>query len=402
MAYPKTKIILCAAVAAACLASFAGPAQSQGLPPRIKLGVLQPFTGSGAQLGADAKITIEMTIRDINAAGGMGGRQVDIVYGDDATDPTRAVTEATRLIDQEKVHILSGPGVAAVALAVAPITTRAKILSTPYSGTKAINPTSYPYGFSPYYPSDAFMEALVDYTVDTLKAKNIGLMVDTGGQGQGAAEVAKQYIPKRGAKITDIEAADFQANDYTPQLLRLKSSNPDVVIQVTSYAVGVANFYKATDEMNWKIRIVGQNSSNFPDQVIKITGPDAYKSGRLIGLTTKAATYCPGDDVTKAPFVKWREELKAFSPNWQHVANPINPAYSDQLNLIKAAVDATKSVDGPTLAAWIEKNGDSVPGISGKISVQKGDHFMFHSDIFTFSSRPDVRNEQGLSVREGC
>jgi branched-chain amino acid transport system substrate-binding protein len=400
MVHRNKKIALGAAVAAALLASSL--TQAQGLPPRIKLGVLQPFTGSGAQLGAEAKIVLEMTIRDINAAGGMGGRPVDVVYGDDGTDPTRAVTEATRLIEQEKVNILSGPGVAAVALAVAPITTRNKILSTPYSGTKAINATSYPYGFSPYYPSDAFMEALVDFAVDTLKAKNIGVIVDTGGQGQAAADVAKVYIPKRGARITALEAADFQSNDYTPQVLRLKNSNPDVVIQVTSYPVGVANFYRTTEELNWKTKIVGQNSSNFPDQVIKITGADTYKAGRLIGLTTKAATYCPGDDVTKAPFVKWREELKAWTPNWARVANPINPAYTDQLNLIKAAVDATKSVDGPTLAAWIEKNGDSVPAITGKISVSKGDHFLFHSDIFAFSARPDVRNEQGLSVREGC
>lgn len=394
---------LACAMAATLFISAAGSAFAQGLPPRIRIGASQPLTGVGAENGQSAKTVLEMVVKEINAAGGMGGRQVDLLFGDDAADPTRAVTEAIRLIEKEQVRVLLGPGIAAVALATSPIVNKAKVVSFPFSGTKAINATSFPYGFAPYYPSDAFVEALVDYAVDKLKAKTVALMVDTGAQGKVSTDVAKEYAPKRGVRITSVEAADFDATDYTPQVLNLKRGNPDVVLQVTSYANGVGYFFKATEEQNWKVKIVGQNSSNFPDQVQKIAGADAFKGGRMIGLTPKALTICPGEDPTKSPFVQFREKVKAYSPsNWEKIVNPITPAYSDQLYLLKAAIDATKTLDAPTLAQWIEKNGSTVPAITGKISTEKGDHFMFHADIFAFTTRPDVKNAQGLAVREGC
>ena len=257
----KTRVIL-AALSAASLLSAVVPSASfaQALPARIKIGSSQPLSGAAAGSGQAAKMVQEMAVKEINAAGGMAGRQVDIVFGDDGADPTRAVTEAKRLIDQEKIHVLIGPGIAAVALATAPLVTPAKIMSFPMSGTTAINPTSFPYGFASFYPSDAFLEAMVDYAIDKLGAKSIAVMADTGGQGKAAAEQAKIYVPKRGAKLTGIEYADFESTDYTPQVLNLKRGNPDVVLQVTSLQVGGGYFYKATEEQNWPIR----TSARFP------------------------------------------------------------------------------------------------------------------------------------------
>ena len=379
------------------------PASAQTLPARIKIGSSQPLSGAGAGSGQAAKMVQEMAVKEVNANGGMGGRQVDIVFGDDGADPTRAVTEAKRLIDQEKVHILIGPGIAAVALATAPIVTPAKMLSFPMSGTPAINPTTFPYGFASFYPADAFLEAMVDYAVDKLGAKSIGVMADTGSQGKAAAEQAKTYVPKRGAKLTGIEYADFEATDYTPQVLNLKRGNPDVVLQVTSLQVGGGYFYKATEEQNWQIKIVSQVSSLFTADILKIAGPNAYSTRRMHGLTTKATTMCPGEDASKMPFAQLRDKIKAAYPNdFQKIPMALAPYYFDVVYTIKAAVDATKSVEGPKLAACLEQNGGSVKAVMGKLTMSKTDHFMYHSDVFAFTVRPDQVSAQGVATREGC
>ena len=400
----NTRVIL-AALSAASLLSATIPSTSfaQALPARIKIGSSQPLSGSGAGSGQAAKMVQEMAIKEVNANGGMGGRQVDIVFGDDGADPTRAVTEAKRLIDQEKVHVLIGPGIAAVALATAPLVTPAKMLSFPMSGTPAINPTTFPYGFASFYPADAFLEAMVDYAVDKLGAKSIAVMADTGGQGKAAAEQAKTYVPKRGAKLTGIEYADFESTDYTPQVLNLKRGNPDVVLQVTSLQVGGGYFYKATEEQNWQIKIVSQISSLFTADILKIAGPNSYTTRRMHGLTTKATTMCPGEDASKMPFAQLRDKIRAAYPNdFQKIPMALAPYYYDVIFATKAAVDATKSVEGPKLAAWLEQNGGTVKAVMGKLTMSKTDHFMYHSDVFAFTVRPDQVNAQGVATREGC
>jgi ABC-type branched-subunit amino acid transport system substrate-binding protein len=244
---------------------------------------------------------------------------------------------------------------------------------------------------------------MVDFAVDKLGAKNIAVIADTGAQGKAAAETARTYIPKRGAKIVAMESAEYDSTDYTPQVLNMKRANPDVVIQITSVGVGGGYFYKATEEQNWNVRIVSQISSLFPDDIKKIAGARSYEAKRMFGLTTKSTTMCPGEDASKLAFVQFRNRLKAYAPNdWQKMQMALAPNYADVLNLIKAAVDATKTVDGPTLVNWILKNSASVKGISGNLTPTKDSPFLYHADVFAFTLRPDQVDANGLSVREGC
>jgi branched-chain amino acid transport system substrate-binding protein len=402
MVMRKSFVGVSVVLAAGMAAWSAGRAQE--LPPRIKVGMSVALTGPGSAVGVTARIAAEMTVKEINAAGGIAGRPVDLALGDDAGDPTRASTEARRLIESEKVNVLIGPAIAAPALAAAPVVTAAKMMSFPFTGATSINSTSYPYGFGMFYPSDAFLEAMVDFAIDKLGAKNIGVMADTGAQGKAAAEQAKVYIPKRGAKLVDLETGDYDATDYTPQVLNLKRANPDVVIQVTSVGLGGGYFYKSVREQNWNIRIVSQISSLFPADIQKIAGSDAYTARRMYGLTTKSSTYCPGEDPSKLPYVQFIQKIKAYAPNdWQKVQMSLAPYYTDTLYLIKAAIEAKKTVDGPTLAAWVLENAPSVkPTVVGKLTPVKDSRFLYHADVFAFTVRPDQLNEQGVAVREGC
>jgi ABC-type branched-subunit amino acid transport system substrate-binding protein len=394
--------LLAAVAVGAAFASTSATAQN--LPPRIKIGLSVALTGAGAAVGVTARIAAEMTAKEINAAGGMGGRPIDIVLADDAGDPTRAASEARRLVDSEKVHVVIGPAIAAPALAAAPILTSAKIASFPFTGSTAVNSTSYPYGIGMFYPSDAFVQGMVDFAVDKLGAKSIAVIADTGAQGKAAAETARTYIPKRGVKLADMQTAEYDSTDYTPQVLNMRRTRPDVVIQITSVGIGGGYFYKATREMNWDVKIVSQISSLFPDDIKKIAGANAYEDRRMYGLTTKSSTMCPKEDPTKLPYVQFINKVKAHAPNdWSKMQMSLAPYYTDTLYLIKAAIDATKTVDGPTLSSWAFKNAGTVKNtVVGKLTPTVESPFLFHSDVFAFSLRPDQLNAQGVAIREGC
>ena len=90
------------------------------LPPVIKIGASAILSGPGASNGFTMQGVNNMLVKEINAAGGIAGRKVEIVYGDDQADPTQAVNVVKRLIDSEKVQVMVGPAIAQVSLAAAP------------------------------------------------------------------------------------------------------------------------------------------------------------------------------------------------------------------------------------------------------------------------------------------
>ena len=372
------------------------------LPPVIKIGASAILSGPGASNGFTMQGVNNMLVKEINAAGGIAGRKVEIVYGDDQADPTQAVNVVKRLIDSEKVHVMVGPAIAQVSLAAAPELTRAKLFSLPFTGATSITPQVYPYGFATFYASDSFAMAMIDFAIDKMKVKAIAALVDTGAQGQAAGAVFKAYAEKRGMKLVALEAADFTSNDVTPQILNLRRAGADVIVQVSSTDLGATVAYKATSELGWNVPIISQVSSLFPAQILKAAGPDTYKGGRLIGLTLKASTICPGENPANSNYGKFIVRLKAANPDWQKFALPLATYFADGMYIIKAAIEGTQSVDGPKMAAWVEANASKIPTIGGQVKASKTDHILYGSDVFAFTKRPDLADASGLSIREGC
>jgi hypothetical protein len=142
-------------------------------------------------------------------------------------------------------------------------------------------------------------------------------------------------------------------------------------------------------------------SALFPAQIQKIVGPKVFESGRLIGLTTKATTYCPGEKTAELPYVKFLNRLKASTPDWQKLALPLAGYYYDGIQLIKASIEGTQSVDGARMAAWVEQNAGKIPSVAGRLSASKTNHILYGPDVFAFTKRPD-QTVDGVSVREGC
>jgi ABC-type branched-subunit amino acid transport system substrate-binding protein len=380
----------------------AAPAFAQELPPRIKFGQLTALTGSAAVTGATAKPAAELAIKELNAAGGIGGRPVDLVIGDTATDPTQTVNEARRMVQNEKVHVVLGPEIGPFAMAAAPVLTEAKILSYPVTGANTITPQTYPYGFGTFYSADSFVMAMVDYAVDVLKATKIGVMHDSGAQGKSTVETFRSYVPKRGATITAMQEYEANAADLSPQALSLRRAGSEVIIQVVP-TVQTGTLFKATEELGWNVPIINQAAAFVTAGTLGAGGPNVFKSGRVHSLGVKAGTYCPNDPLGASDYAKLLGRVKAAYPN-EYAKMNLNtiPWIFDAVMLTKAAMEATKSVDGAVLAKWIEANGKAQKAITGPLAVSATYHLTFDQAIFAFLKDPSVLRDDGLTLRVGC
>ena len=117
-------------------AAFPAVVRAQSAP--VKLGTLTPLTGAGGNYGPSMRKAMEWVAEQVNAAGGVNGRRVQLVSEDDQTNPDAAVRAARKLIDVDKVAAIMGTWASAVTTAVAPLCWESKTFLTTVSGSDTI------------------------------------------------------------------------------------------------------------------------------------------------------------------------------------------------------------------------------------------------------------------------
>ncbi len=138
----RIALLACAALAFAGCAGAAPPVGSPGggaaTGDTIKIGALLPLTGDGANYGPGMQAAIQIAVDEVNAAGGVLGKQLQLVTEDDATNPDQGVRGAHKLIDVNKVNAIVGTWASSVTLAVTPLTIPANIIEINVSGSPQI------------------------------------------------------------------------------------------------------------------------------------------------------------------------------------------------------------------------------------------------------------------------
>ena len=373
-------------------------AQAPGTP--IKVGAMIPLTGGGATVGESGQIGVELAVRNINAAGGIGGRRIQLVIADYQTDATVGVSEAKRLLHQEKIELLIGPTYSQVTLAVLPLLNEAKIPSINVSGSEKLTPDVGPYAFSMLANAEAQSKQMVDYAIKALKIKSAAILTDTGAQAKTAVEAMKAELATRNVKLTGAQEYQYRQTDMTPQLLALKRGTPDVILLFTSNGEDTGNMVKSLNELAWGIKVVGSFGATFSGPALKIAGKDAYKN--LIAVNYRGFSYCPSETTPKG-FQDFVAQVKAFKPA-AFDRQPLSylSLWYDAPWVLKAAVEgAGGKTDGPSVAAWLEANSKSFRGINSGLTASKTTHFLVGQEALTFVY-PDRQREGGLQERVGC
>lgn len=198
----------------------------------IKLGVAGPHSGDLASYGIPTIKAAELVVKDINAKGGVLGKQVELMVEDDVCKPEVATNTATKLVS-EGAHVVLGhicSGATKAALGIY------KDSNIPVMSPSATNPAltqsgDYPNFFRTIASDDAQARLEVDFALDVLKLKKIAVLHDKGDYGKGLAEFAKSFLEADSrAEVVFYEGITPGAVDYSAVVQKIKKSGAEAVI----------------------------------------------------------------------------------------------------------------------------------------------------------------------------
>lgn len=232
-----TPLLLAAALALAACGDSGDSGSGSGSGP-IKIGFIESLTGNYAPLGGEAKKTVDLAVEQINAAGGIGGRKLQLITLDDKTAPDQGVLHFNKL-KAEKVTAIIGSTFSNVGLAVEPLAERSKIPYISLAPADAqVNPIRK-YTFVVPALSSTYAEAMLQYW-QAHDITKVAVAYDTkssysvAGFG-GMQKKAAQY----GVQLVRTEGYETTASDFSPIFTHARGSGAQAFMAWASGAPGV-------------------------------------------------------------------------------------------------------------------------------------------------------------------
>ena len=325
----------------------------------IKIGVSGPFTGGSAPMGVSMRDGVKLAAAEINAKGGILGRQIQLVERDDEAKNERGVQIAQELINKEKVAATVGFINTGVALASQRFYEEAKLpvfdnVATGTAVTKQFpeQPDNYVFRNA---ANDSIQSAMiVDEAIVRHKFTKVAILADSTNYGQlGRADLEKA-LDAKGIKAVAVEKYNIKDVDMTAQLLRAKEAGAQVVL---TYGIGpeLAQIANGMEKLGWKVPMIGSwtlSMANFID--------NAGKNGEGAKMP-QTFIQDPNTPQRKA-FIDGY--LKAYNPPNARIPSPVSAAQGyDSVYLLAAAIKQAGTTDGPAVRAALENLKEKVDGV---------------------------------------
>lgn len=193
----------------------------------VKVGAIVSLTGWAGFLGTPIKESIEVAADEINGKGGVLGRQIQVFFEDDQSNPTNSVVAATKLIRDRKVGFLIGPSFTAGCMSILPICEEQQIpVMFPTPATAGLNK----WVFHVLIDDTRHGKGMLDFMATTLKAKKIAILTGDEVGFMSGVKAIEDNIAQYG--VTIVAKEQFKVNDtnMVPQLSKIKAANPDVIL----------------------------------------------------------------------------------------------------------------------------------------------------------------------------
>ena len=270
-------IIILIAVIAVIVGLNKNARQEVSTGEAIKIGFLGPLTGDVASLGTNAQKGVELAVKEINAAGGINGRTVEVVYEDGKCNAKDAATAGNKLINLDKVTAIVGGLCSSETMAVAPVAEQQKVIILSYCSSNPSITTIGDYIFRDY-PSDTFQGAYAaEIAQKELKAENVAVLYCLSDYCVGIKDVFKKTFADTGGNIVAEEGYEQTTSDLKTQLTKIKEKNPDM-IYFLGYTEASVIGIKQMEELDIDVPTLGSDAWDDP----KIwTGAGAAGEGKM-------------------------------------------------------------------------------------------------------------------------
>ena len=223
-----------------------------------KIGWLSSLTGPLSSAAIAENQGVQFAVDEINRAGGILGKQVELLTRDTAGDPTKAVNFAQQLAFSDKVQFVIGPVNSGEGLATTPILARAGVPNIVIGSIDELtDATKFPRAFRAINTNKQWISTANDYALKTLKKTKIAIIADTSGYGTASAKTALELLEKAGVKPVYSVLVDPNKTDLSDEMNKAKAAGADIVMPWSAATGLLGRVLNARGDMGWKVPVVG-------------------------------------------------------------------------------------------------------------------------------------------------
>ena len=359
----------------------------------IKIGSARAMTGLVASSFAPLYVSVKIATEEINAAGGILGRPIEIIEADDESSPAKEPAVMRKLMDSGAQAMLGPVGTSHVLAAVTTTTASKMIHAGGAWAEEVADGVRFPYHYQFTFNTGHQGEAVARHIVEKLKLKKIGMLQENSGFGESAGAATTRALKRRGLDLVAIEVYPPTATDLKVYLNKLRAAGADAVVLWNSPVQGILLTAAGLQAMKWYPALLGGNSM-FSNTVLDNTDPEVLKNayGTLIKNFTFSATESPGArQVAHAKRVVTFPEAKFWEIN-----AAISPFY-DYLHLLKQVVESEKRFDTERIKKAFDatKNYD---GLIGSISFTPENHCALTGDQMVMATLLSGKDPRSMNV----
>jgi branched-chain amino acid transport system substrate-binding protein len=324
----------------------------------ILVGYYGDLSGRTSSFGQSTKNGVEMAADEINKAGGIDGRQIQIITEDDQGEPNKAATVVTKLINQDKVVALLGEVASSNTLAAAPKAQEGKVpMISPSSTNPAVTEVG-DYIFRVCFIDPFQGEVMAKFAAQNLKAKRAAILYDFNSDySRGLYQFFKRSFTGLGGQVVTEQSYTQGDRDFSGQLTQIRGANPDV-IYVPGYYGEVGVIANQTKQLGIKAPLLGGDGWDAP-QLWELGG--AALDGDYI------SNHYSVDDPTPAiqKFVAdYRERFKILP-------DALAALGYDSMKVLADAIRRAGGTDNVKLRDAIAQT-KNFPGVTGAITIDAG------------------------------
>jgi branched-chain amino acid transport system substrate-binding protein len=339
------------------LSSLPAAAQSDST---IRVGIISPNTGAAARYGTFAWRGAQLSRDEINAAGGIQGKKLDLFQGDSQCIPTEGVSALQRMVAQDKVSFVIGDVCSSVTLAMQPVAENAKVVlinaasSNPDITYKA-GTGGYQWSFRNYPTDENRASVVLKYAAQQKKITKYAVLSVDSDYGRGAINLTKKYLDEFKVEITSEDYYKDKEADFRPVLAKIRRSGAQAIIMYgLADTTPIVARQMVEAGLAGKVILIGSAEFN---------NPEALKAAptALNGAVEAAAWMPEWDNPRNKAFIDaYRQKYNGETPNVHAYA------YWETLRLLAEAVKQAKSTDKDDIRKVLSTI--TYDGVMGKVS----------------------------------
>lgn len=304
----------------------------------LKLGVVAPMSGPNARYGAFSMRGVELAVKQINAAGGIDGRPIEVFSADSQGTPVEGVSATRRLIDQDEVGFVIGDVSSSVTLAMQPVAEDAGVLllnaaSSNPKITYGAGVGGYEWTFRNYPTDENRANVVAKYAAQDLGLKKFAVLSVDTDYGRAAIEFTRKYLPDYQAEIVSEDYYKEGEVDFRSVLAKIRDSGAQAILMYgLADTTPIVARQMIETGIAGKIPLIGNGEFN--------TAATIKAAPKALEGAVEAAAWLPAWDSPKS-----KTFVEAFTKEYGEAPNNHAYVHWETVNLLAAAAKQAKSIE---------------------------------------------------------